>query len=195
MSSIIGLDPSLTHTAGFHALGEVIPKIRGFALKSKPKAHENPLTRLRCIRAVFEAELAACEANAPPGLLFVEGYAFGAKYAREALGELGGMLRLAAFERGWSLIVVPPTVLKAYVTGKGTAPKELMILECYKRWEYEAPDNNAADAYALMRLGLDYVAHQSGAMLPKRVVDLLGKLDMWQASQGGASPNIADERA
>jgi hypothetical protein len=175
---IIGLDPSLTHSAGFVASAEP----RGFAIKSRPGP--DPLARLIAIRAAFVRELEAAEGNRTHDVcgsrvLFTEGYAFGAKNGREALGELGGTLRLAAYERGWTVVVVPPTVLKAYVTGKGVAPKEVMLREVFRRWAYEAPDNNAADAYALMRLGLEWCAAQRGEAITKRVGELLGKVQTW----------------
>jgi crossover junction endodeoxyribonuclease RuvC len=42
--------------------------------------------------------------------------------------------------------------LKKYATGKGTAKKQEMLLQMYKRWGVEFNDDNAADAYALARL-------------------------------------------
>lgn len=178
MLNVIGLDPSLTHTAGFHALGEASAlELRGFAIKSAPDKHGHGIARLRYLRDALAAELDTCERELKPGLLMVEGYAYGAKCSREALGELGGIYRMLGYERGWTLVVVPPSVLKLYVAGKGTAPKELMILEVYRRWGYAAPDNNAADAYALMRLGLDYLSDRSG--LTKRVQEVLSKLETW----------------
>ncbi|MEY4510530.1 MAG: hypothetical protein RLZZ450_2652 [Pseudomonadota bacterium] len=49
------------------------------------------------------------------------------------------------------------------------------MLEVFKRWGYSAPDNDAADAYSLMRLGVDYLSDRAG--LTKRVGDVLGKLE------------------
>jgi hypothetical protein len=180
MLNVIGLDPSLTHSAGFHALGHASAlELRGFAIKSKPDQYPHAVARLRYLRDSLAAELDACAQEAAPGTLMVEGYAFGARHSREAMGELGGLYRMLAYERGWTIVVVPPTSLKLYVAGKGTAPKELMILDAFKRWGYSAPDNNACDAYALMRLGVDYLSDRVG--LTKRVQDVLTKLDPWAA--------------
>lgn len=49
-------------------------------------------------------------------------------------------------------LLIPPTTLKKYATGKGTAKKQEMLLQIYKRWGVEFSDDNAADAYALARL-------------------------------------------
>jgi Holliday junction resolvasome RuvABC endonuclease subunit len=194
--NIIGIDPSLTHTAGFHAMGHLTaPELRGFSITTKPKDHAHPIARLRHLRDALARELDTCASALAPGYVFVEGYAFGAKCAREALGEWGGLVRLLAFERGWTVIVVPPTVLKLFVCGKGTAPKELMMLEVFKRWKYSATDNNDADAHALMRLGLEWCAAKgvtsndtlegSKTDLPrstKRTAEVLAKLEQWAAA-------------
>lgn len=47
---------------------------------------------------------------------------------------------------------IPPMTLKKYATGKGTAKKQEMLLQIYKRWGVEFNDDNAADSYALARL-------------------------------------------
>lgn len=47
---------------------------------------------------------------------------------------------------------IPPMTLKKYATGKGTAKKQEMLLQIYKRWGIEFNDDNAADAYSLARL-------------------------------------------
>jgi crossover junction endodeoxyribonuclease RuvC len=182
---VLGLDPSLTHTAGFHAQAEhwLEPiEVRGFAVQSTPKEHAHPVARLASLRDRLRAELKQC---GEPGLAFVEGYAFGAKCAREQLGEWGGQVRLLAYELGWTLVVVPPSALKAFVCGKGNAPKEQMMLQIYKRWGYEAPDNNAADAYALMQLGIAWCRWRDGETTSKTVSVLCAKLTPW--SPGASS--------
>jgi Holliday junction resolvasome RuvABC endonuclease subunit len=85
----------------------------------------------------------------------IEGYAFGAKGAYFNLGEVGGVIRLAAFQEEWPLIQVPPTSLKKYITGKGTSPKDIMIKEMYKKYGLDINDNNDADA-----AGLAILAHE-----------------------------------
>lgn len=49
------------------------------------------------------------------------------------------------------LRVVPPTELKKFVTGKGQCKKNLMLMKCYKKWKFEADDDNICDAYCLAR--------------------------------------------
>jgi Holliday junction resolvasome RuvABC endonuclease subunit len=85
----------------------------------------------------------------------MEGYAFGAKFAREILGELGGILKLAVNDYACAdLLVVSPNELKKYATGKGNAKKQDVLLGIYKNWEVSFDDDNQADAFALAVLGL-----------------------------------------
>jgi crossover junction endodeoxyribonuclease RuvC len=47
--------------------------------------------------------------------------------------------------------VVPPTVLKKFVTGKGQCKKELMLLKTYKKYNIEFEDNNLCDSFCLAK--------------------------------------------
>lgn len=91
-------------------------------------------------------------------LVAIEGYAMGAKWGREMAGELCGHLKLLLWQAGIPYIVVPPTCVKKYVLGKGVGAKELMMMTVLKRWGYEAPDNDACDAYALARIAAEFAA-------------------------------------
>jgi Holliday junction resolvasome RuvABC endonuclease subunit len=82
----------------------------------------------------------------------MEGYAFGSQMAN-MLGELGGMVKLTLHSFGIYPLIVPPTNLKKYVTGKGNGiSKSQMLLHVYKKWGAEFTDDNAADSYSLARL-------------------------------------------
>lgn len=89
----------------------------------------------------------------------IEGYAFGSQMAN-MLGELGGIVKLALLNtyrltepNAKYPLIVPPTSLKKYVTGKGNGvPKSQMVLHVYKLWGAEFSDDNAADSYALAKL-------------------------------------------
>jgi len=82
----------------------------------------------------------------------MEGYAFGSQMAN-MLGELGGMVKLTLLNFGVYPLIVPPTNLKKYVTGKGNGvPKSQMLLYVYKKWGETFSDDNAADSYALAKL-------------------------------------------
>lgn len=89
-----------------------------------------------------------------------------ASQAALVLGELAATVKLFMYMRFNSTdyyyppmpeicrtpLQVPPMTLKKYATGKGTAKKQEMLLQIFKRWGVEFNDDNAADAYALGRL-------------------------------------------
>lgn len=82
----------------------------------------------------------------------IEGYAFAkADSHAHSAGELGGVVRLSLWRAGFSWHEVAPATLKKFVTAKGNAPKEVMLREVFRRWQYDAQDNNVCDAYALAR--------------------------------------------
>lgn len=82
------------------------------------------------------------------------------------LGELAGMVKLTCwyyFDGNMNSVIpfpehlrcplqIPPMTLKKYAAGKGTAKKQEMLMQIYKRWGVEFNDDNAADSYALARL-------------------------------------------
>lgn len=99
----------------------------------------------------------------------MEGYAFGSQMAN-MLGELGGMVKLSLLDFGIYPLIVPPTNLKKYVTGKGNGvPKSQMLLQVYKVWGIEFTDDNAADSFALAKL----VSGDSRYAYQKEVYDKL----------------------
>jgi crossover junction endodeoxyribonuclease RuvC len=88
-----------------------------------------------------------------PQLVIIEEYGFANAHTLVPLVEIGTIIRLACRERSIDMAFIPPTSLKSFITGKGNAPKELMMMEIYKRWKFEATTNNVADAYALAKVG------------------------------------------
>jgi Holliday junction resolvasome RuvABC endonuclease subunit len=89
-----------------------------------------------------------------------------ASHSALKLGELAGLVKVVIWdyfdgnlnsyipfeEHTRTPLQVPPMTLKKYATGKGTAKKQEMLMQMYKRWNIEFNDDNAADSYALARL-------------------------------------------
>lgn|SRR5690349_6670393 len=79
----------------------------------------------------------------------MEGYAHGSRFNREKLGELGGIVKLSWYDvHGDDPVVFAPTVLKKFMTGKGTASKDQMLLAAQQR-NASIKNHNVADAYAI----------------------------------------------
>jgi Holliday junction resolvasome RuvABC endonuclease subunit len=103
------------------------------------------------------------------GDVAMEGYAYGAQMAHMA-GELGGMVKVVLLDKGHYPLIVAPSMLKKYVTGKGTGvQKNQMLLNIYKTWNIEFTDDNAADAFALAKL----VSKEAKYAYQKEILDKL----------------------
>ena len=151
---VIGIDPSLSCTA--MVMGRSPDSVSLTLHKSKPLgasaaercARYDDLVAgiVRAIKShgIYESEVVR---------VFLEGYSFGSKFARETLGEFGGILRWHLVDFDNDLVEVQPTSLKKFVTGKGGAKKEMMMLKCQTLFGYEPQGNDDADAYGLFRLG------------------------------------------
>jgi len=86
--------------------------------------------------------------------VFVEGYAYGAKYQRESLAELGGVMRRYLYLSGLNFWIIPPTSLKFFVTGTGKASKNYMKKCTKDQWEQIFKSDDVCDAYGMSRLGM-----------------------------------------
>ena len=152
---VIGIDQSYTGF-GFSVDGE--SKKRSFP----PDRYDSEVHRLAGIRGWFTDWL-NIQNKAGIDLVVMEGYANGAKYGREMSGELGGVVKLAVLDVvGHPPLVVTPSSLKKFVTGKGVAPKNTMLMHVYKKWGVMFSNDNQADAYALELFGVAYLNITAG---------------------------------
>lgn len=93
----------------------------------------------------------------PTDIIMIEEYAYGANGQITRIAELGGILRYKLLiEQKFDyeqFVQVSPSALKKFVTGKGNVKKEQVMKEVFKRWGFDAEDNNEADAFALAVMG------------------------------------------
>jgi Holliday junction resolvasome RuvABC endonuclease subunit len=161
---ILGLDMSLEHTGW--CLYNVKTGVRQERVlepnptKSKKVTPVLGMRRLVWLRervtnlAMWGAPERPAEGERISCLVMIEGYAFGAKGSSGiSLGELGGVTRVALYDLNVPFIEIPPTQAKKFITGTGSAPKDIVIKELYKRFGIDTNDNNIADAVGLMILG------------------------------------------
>lgn len=87
-------------------------------------------------------------------VVFVEGYAYGAKYQRESLAELGGVMRRYFCINNLDYWVITPTANKAFVTGTGKATKNYMKKMTKDKWGIAFKSDDICDAHGLARLGM-----------------------------------------
>jgi crossover junction endodeoxyribonuclease RuvC len=139
---ILGLDLSLTGT------GYVCPACTAIGTL-KPKSKE--MARLEFIRQEVVGHAELCD------VVVLEGYAYGTQRGASqahSTGELGGLIRWSLWRNHIPYAVIPPASLKKFVTNKGNASKDEVIIAVSRRWsDWGGTNNNEADAYALQRMG------------------------------------------
>lgn len=142
MHKVVGVDPS-TKT-GLFFTGQ-------YTSSTVLKTGKVGVSRLFAIREAFSEFLDAHK----PDIAVVEGYAYANKYTLTLLVEIGIILRLELCTRGIPCYIVPPSVLKKYVTGKGNSKKPEVAEAAKSRWGFEDPSDDVVDAYVLAVIGRD----------------------------------------
>lgn len=148
---VAGIDLSLSNT-GYAVLNSE----SGYLLTSgliKTKPTETNLEELARLRTIVEKIMELLHTG-DVRLVAIEGIAFMARNST-ALAQLAGLnylLRNALFLSNIPFVIVAPTSLKKFVTGKGNGPKDNIMLEIFKRWGVSISDNNIADAYGLAKI-------------------------------------------
>lgn len=179
--SYIGIDQSLSGF-GFAVLypdGSFHAETMAF----KPEVHGTGIDRLKAVRKELTLRLHAVQARGPILHVAMEGYANGAKFNREQMGELGAIVKETLRDElnppsCWPTIV-PPSSLKKFVLGDGGGQKDDIKLGVYKKWgvDFSAGkkgDDNQADAYGLAKIAYALV---HGAQLGYEK-DVLSKLKL-----------------
>jgi crossover junction endodeoxyribonuclease RuvC len=105
---------------------------------------------LAYIRARVQAQLATAPDPLQGGA--IEGCSYGSTHREFALGEVSGLLRADLYDRGVDLLVVPPTMLKKFATGRGHATKTQVMTAVETLWGAKDLDDNSADAVVLAQI-------------------------------------------
>lgn len=152
----VGLDLSLVKS------GIVIVDDSGLVLysglvKSKP-AGDKPIDEVKRLVKIAEDIVQKIDEVLPrgPDLVVIENLAFMARNTT-ALTQLAGLnylVRILLAEFGWPFVLVAPSSLKKFITGKGNSDKNLMIMNVFKNYKFEALDDNICDAFSLAVCGM-----------------------------------------
>jgi len=148
----IGIDLSLVHT-GVVVLnsGKLVEKK---SIITKPEG-KRPVDEIMRLQTIINQIVAIIDAHSPT-IVGIEGIAFGVGKTT-ALAQLSGLnylLRKELMIRDIAFVIAAPSSLKKFVTGKGNAQKDEVMLAVYKRWGVTFTDNNECDAYGLAQLAL-----------------------------------------
>jgi len=93
-----------------------------------------------------------------------------------SLVEVGWHLRSGLMERfpKATLIEVPPTSLKKFVTGKGNVDKVAVATTLSKRYDVDFASDNMADAFGLMKFGSVLLGQEKPLAYQTEVFQKLG---------------------
>lgn len=149
MTRLLAIDPSL-QSLGFAYGAPGGTEVVGMV---KPKKLSGA-KRLAYLRDSVRDIMALSE----PTLVVYEGYSMGSRHGRAFdIGELGGVLKLLFFDAGVDILLVPPTSLKLFATGKGNSDKPAMIAAMSEARGEKFSSSDEADAYALFCFGTAYL--------------------------------------
>jgi len=167
----LGMDLSLTATGIVKIKnGKIIDRR---LIKSKPTG-KKPIDELMRLLQIADNSVFSEKVN-DPDIVAVEGLAFMARNTT-ALCQLAGLNYLIR-ERLYTLdipfIIVAPSSLKKFITGKGNSAKDVILMEIYKRYGETFTDDNEADAFGLAKIG-EAILKKTKLTIPQQeVVDMV----------------------
>lgn len=176
---VVGLDLSLTKS-GYAIVKDDGKVLASGIIKSKPVG-DKPLAETKRIVKIAEDIVEKIDEILPtedPALVVIEGLAFMAKgTSLVQLAGLNYLMRTLLTEFKWPFVIVAPTTLKKFITGKGNGEKDLMMMTVFKEYGFESFDNNVCDAYSLAVCGLAVLGKPVRALTTpgKEVLVLLTK--------------------
>ena len=141
--NLLGLDPSLTSTGVCTGDNNCVAY----------HSYEEDSSRLADIR---DYVLHMCLENNVKCVI-MEGYSYGSRTRAHALGELGGVLKVAFNEAWIPFVIVPPTSRAKFATGRGNAGKAEVIsavsFKTNRSWSGKGIEDRI-DAWVLHEMGL-----------------------------------------
>jgi len=151
---ILGLDLSLTST-GYALLHDEEVVWHGSVTGGNYRDAERLERFYEWVRRTLRSDV-FCEHVA------IEGYSYGSHNTNlPAIGELGGVIKLAIYQAGIPMHVIPPSTWKKQLLGRGNLPKDMVRVEAFKRYGVEFASQDTLDAWAVAMccrrqlLGLD----------------------------------------
>ena len=163
-SRYLGIDPSLA-ASGFVVMeerdgGNSCEILEAGTIKTRA---DQPIgERLGHIQATVSSVMSMYK----PANVSMEGYAMGAKFNREAMGEVGGVIKLTLWGFGIDPVIWPVPSWRKVVLGK-TMPKDEVRLAVYQRYGVDLKDMNQLEAFCVATA--EFLAvHGAGRPRPKK---------------------------
>lgn len=122
-----------------------------------------------------------------PDLAVIEDYAYGtSNNGTAAIHEWGGVARLWLHRHGIPYVLVSPTTLKMYATGKGNAPKDDVFAAALRRCP-DIQNNDAADAWWLWQMAAAHYDLTGAIPMPEQHRRALEKVEWPDLMKRGAT--------
>ncbi len=168
MSNILAIDQSPTHS-GIAISKSGVP----YTLATiKPPKIEKDVHYLKYIQKTLIFYLEEYKIDT----IIREDYAYAATYYAHQMGELGGAIKLLAYEKKLLCISMPIGVHKKFTTGKGNAKKDLMIKAVYKAYGVDVDDHNIADAVSMLKTYMGYLKPEGLNIKQSEALKTLGPI-------------------
>lgn len=149
--------------------------------------------KLRGLRRLdyIRAQLMSAIQEASPTLVVFEDYVMGFRKGTGRLahlGEVGGVLKLAAWSSGADVMVVPSATLKSVIAGNGKADKKEVQKALQAKYGYHVAQEDEADATALLLIGEAHCG-SSELSLDRKRKEAVGRCEVQLGQVKLASPS------
>ena len=144
----VGVDPSINAT-GLVILDEKANIIEQKLFSVKAEMFEESLLQ-------YEKEIEFIPNIVSLQAVYIEGPSY--QSAGQSILQMGAihfLLRLFLYKKDINYRIIAPGSLKKFVSGKGNAKKEVMLMKTLKNFKVEFEDHNLCDAYGLARMALE----------------------------------------
>lgn len=149
MKISVGVDTSFTGT------GFAIKDDNGFTfktIKTKPEDFKDDTDRICFIRDEIIKSI-------PEGAtVYIEDVFVGhgpSAGASLRLALLAGCVRAGLRDKGIAFTIVQPTMVKKYITGKGNAHKDLIMMKVLQKYGIETTNNNESDSVVMAAMNYE----------------------------------------
>lgn len=159
-----GIDISLSNPAvSIYEIGKPTSGIKKIAKYMSHYSHKFKGTQYERIFKI-EKSFRDLVAKFPPCLVVIEGYAYSSSQWRELMGEVSYAVKRNFIKSGihingtpeaYPCLIVPPTSLKKFVTGKAMKVDKEEMHGTIQSWGFDTSNNDESDSAGLCLIGLN----------------------------------------
>lgn len=151
LPAVVGIDPSLTSTGVCYGIDAETWSV--VCCGSKPRGRSVYDRVHRYERLV--ADVMRVLETVKPAIILIEEYAYSKNSGGQMyLGEFGGILRWNMIDLTPHIYEVTASCLKKFATGKGNAPKDVVMAHVAQRYGQVFRNNDEADSFVLYQMAL-----------------------------------------